>query len=135
MQEVSYEGYGPGGIALVIDTLTDNKNRTNQAVSMILREHGGHLGSAGATGFCLNLKEFWKLVLNQAVKTMNWKLLMPEREDIEKDDGVIFVYTKPNEFSSVKKKLEEKGFKIISAQLLKLAKVLLEISDPKILKK
>ena len=135
MQEVSYEGYGPGGIALVIDTLTDNKNRTNQAVSMILREHGGHLGSAGATGFLFESKGVLEIGSKSGGENDELEIIDAGAEDIEKDDGVIFVYTKPNEFSSVKKKLEEKGFKIISAQLLKLAKVLVEISDPKILEK
>lgn len=135
MQEVSYEGYGPGGIALVIDTLTDNKNRTNQAVRMILRKYGGHLGSEGATRHLFELKGILEIQPKVGGENDELEIIDAGAEDIEKDDDVIFVYTKPNELGAVKKKLEEKDFKIISAQLLKLAKNLVEIADPEIIRK
>ncbi|MBI4994595.1 YebC/PmpR family DNA-binding transcriptional regulator [Candidatus Peregrinibacteria bacterium] len=132
MQEVTYEGYGPGGIALVIDALTDNKNRTNQTIRMILQKHGGHLGSTGATSFLFELKGVLQVQGNESDEL---EIIDAGAEDIEKDNDVIFVYTKPNELGLVKKKLEEKGFKIISAQLEKMAKNSIKITDPKIIEK
>lgn len=135
MQEVSYEGYGPGGVALVIDTLTDNKNRTNQAVRMILREYGGHLGSEGATRHLFELKGVLEVQPRSDDDNDELEIIDAGAEDIEKDNDVIFVYTKPNELDATKKKLEEKGFKVVSAQLLKLAKNLVEMADPKVVEK
>lgn len=135
MQEVSYEGYGPGGIALMIDTLTDNKNRTNQAIRMILREYGGHLGSEGATRHLFESKGILEVQPRSDDDNDELEIIDAGAEDIEKDNDVIFVYTKPNELDAVRKKLEEKDFKILSAQLEKIAKNLIEIADPKIAEK
>lgn len=135
MQEVSYEGYGPGGIALVIDTLTDNKNRTNQSVRMILQEYGGHLGSAGATKHLFELKGVLKIKQKAGGENDELEIIDAGAEDIEVGEGEIFVYTKPNELATVKKKLEEKKFTVESAELEKIAKNLIKITDPRITEK
>lgn len=135
VQEISYEGYGPGGIALVIDTLTDNKNRTNQAVRMILQEYGGHLGSAGATSFLFELKGVIKIKPRAGDENDELEIIDAGAEDIETVEDEIFVYTKSNQLDVVKKKLEEKGFTVESAQLEKIAKNRIKITDSKIAEK
>lgn len=138
MQEVTYEGYGPGGIALVIDILTDNKNRTNQAVRMILQEYGGHLGGAGATSFLFDVKGELCVKPKDGRENDELEIIDAGAEDIEasiEEAEEFIVYTAAGVLWEVKKNLEAKGFSVISAQLTKIPKNLVTISDTAVIKK
>lgn len=135
LEEVSYEGYGPGGIAVIVDTLTDNKNRTLQTVRKIFQKHGGALGSAGATSFLFETKG----VINVKQKTNadqdSLDTIDAGAEDIQETSEGLTIYTSPDDLMKVKDKLKEKGFFVQSAGLNKLAKNLIEITDATIAKK
>lgn len=129
MQEVTYEGFGPGGIAFVVDALTDNKNRTNQTVRNILQKFGGHLGSAGSTGFLFEVKGMLRVKGRGEREKNELEMIDAGAEDIEEEEGNFLVYTAASELGRVKKNLEDKGFTVESAELTKVPKNRVEISD------
>lgn len=131
MQEVTYEGFGPGGVALVIETLTDNKNRTNQTVRNLLQEYGGHLGSVGATSFLFDTKGIIRVKARGQRENDELEIIDSGAHDIdiEEAENVFIVYTAANELGEVKKKLVGKGFQVASAELTKVPKNLVEVTD------
>lgn len=135
MQEAAYEGFGPGGVALVIDTLTDNKNRTNQTVRNLLQEYGGHLGSAGATSFLFENKGMLRVRQKGQREADELEIIDAGAEEIEAEEKEFVVYTAAAELGKVKKNLEEKGFIVESAELAKAPKNLVEITDEAVAKK
>lgn len=134
-QEITYEAYGPGGIALVIDTLTDNKNRTSQFVKTALQKHGGSLGSIGSTSFLFETKGVIAVKEKAARDSDELELIDAGAEDIEEGDGVFILYTRPNELGTVKSKLQEKSFVIESAEVTKVPKNTIQIADSSVAKK
>lgn len=135
MQEATYEGYGPGGIALVVDVLTDNKNRTNQTVRGILQKFGGSLAGIGATSFLFELRGIICAKQKGNKEEDELAIIDSGAADIEEQDGGFVIYTVPNELSEVKKKLEGKGFSVESSQLSKVPKNLVSVTDPESAKK
>lgn len=137
MQEVIYEGFGPGGVALVIETLTDNKNRTNQTVRNLLQEYGGHLGSVGATSFLFDTQGMIRVKAKGQRENDELEIIDSGAHDIdiEEAENIFIVYTAANELGDVKKKLVDKGFQVASAELTKVPKNLIEITDASVAKK
>jgi len=116
--EVVYEGYGPGGIALYIEALTDNKNRTVAEIRHILTKHGGSLGENGSVAWMFDKKG---VVSIPAANTTEDDLMMivldAGAEDIEQDDDVFLVKSEPANLEAVKTALEENGVAFDSADL------------------
>ena len=135
MEEITYEAYGPGGIALVIDTLTDNKNRTSQFVRTALQKHGGSLGSMGSTSFLFETKGVIAVNAKTDRDNDELELIDAGAEDIEETEGGFIVYCSANECAGVKKKLQEKSFTVESAELTKVPKNTVHITDPAVAKK
>lgn len=136
LQEITYEGYGPGGIALLIETLTDNKNRTSQIIRNILQDNGGTMGAVGSTSFLFEKKGVLNLKAKGEKESAELAIIDAGAEDIEEtEDGGFVVYTAANALSEVKKKLEAVGFKIESAQFVYVPKNLVEVKDPAIAEK
>jgi YebC/PmpR family DNA-binding regulatory protein len=116
-ENVLYEGYGPGGVALLIEALTDNRNRTGAEVRHILGKHGGSLGEPGSVGY---LFEKRGIVVVDAERYSEDDL-MPAIEagalDIGVDDDVFEVITEPSDFQAVRDALEEAGIELQSAEV------------------
>src|SRR3990167_672519 len=118
LEEVSYEGFGPGGIALIIEGITDNTNRTLSEVKVILNQNNGKMAGEGGVKGMFERKG--DIVINNGQKSINkeeFELAAIDMgaDDIQWGDGEIYVYTKPEDLDNVKKTLEEKEFKIESA--------------------
>lgn len=128
-QEVTYEGYGPGGVALLIDCLTDNKNRTNQVVRTVLQNHGGNIGSQGATSFLFEPKGFLEVKMKSERDSDELEIIDAGAEDLENLGDNFAVYTEPSDLGKVKKILEEKKFDVMSTKLLKEAKNLVSVDE------
>jgi len=117
-EEVTYEGYGPGGVAVYIETLTDNKNRTVGEVRHVLTKHGGNLGSSGCVGYLFEKKG----VITFEHEGVDSDALMEAALDaaaedvVESDDTLAVVTTVPH-FESVKRALEEAGFAAVAAEI------------------
>jgi YebC/PmpR family DNA-binding regulatory protein len=114
--EITYEGYGPEGVAVLVETLTDNKNRTVSSVRSLFSKNGGNLGESGSVSFLFSKKG----VLTLANSTEDLELFVIESgaEDVQQEEnGNLEVITNVKNFFSLKKKLEEIGAEIISAEM------------------
>lgn len=136
LQEIMYEGYAPGGVALLIEVLTDNKNRTNQMVRTILQKHGGSLGIMGSTSFLFERKGVLRIKAKGDRDNDELEIIDAGAEDIEEGLETGFsIYTAANRLAEVKKNLETKGFSVESAQLQYVPKNLVKVNDSEICKK
>ncbi len=118
LEGVSYEGFGPGGIALIIDGITDNSNRTLGEIKSILNQNGGKMAGEGAVRWMFDRKGV--ITISDEGKTKeDLEMLAIElgADDIKSEGNNLNVYTKPEDFEPVKKALEEKQIKINSASL------------------
>ncbi len=118
-EELTYEGYGPAGSAVIIKTLTDNKNRTVDFVRTAMRKHGGSLGNSGCVSFTFTTMgviviERTPDLEEDAVMEM---ALDAGADDFIAEDDAFVVNTSVADFSSVRKYLEDKGLNFFSAQI------------------
>lgn len=131
LEEVKYEGYGPAGVAVIVEAATDNKNRTSQEIKNLFERVGGALAGPGSVSFQFDSSG---LLLVQKVDNSEeqmLKLIDLGVEDIEETEDGIEVYVKPAEVGELKKRLEGAGFKILRADLVARPKNLVTISEPK----
>ena len=110
-EEMSFEGYGPDGIAILVECLTDNNNRTVGSVRSIFTKHGGHLATSGSVSFLFDRKGIFVVPLKEEMDQEDFELEMIDAgaESMEKNDDLIIVTTAFEDFGSVSKKLEELG--------------------------
>ena len=117
-EEIRYEGYGPGGVAIIIDCLTDNVNRTAPEMRLLFEKAGGNLAKPGAVSYGFASKG---LFLIEASKVTEEKLMEiaieAGAEDVVEADGAWEVTTEPADFLTVKETLEKAGIETDSAQL------------------
>jgi YebC/PmpR family DNA-binding regulatory protein len=130
LEEVSYEGFGPGGIALIIEGITDNTNRTLTDVKVILNQNGGKMAGEGAVRWMFDRKGIITIKSEEKTKE-DLELLAIESgaEDLRWNKDTLDIYTKPENFEKIKKALEEKQIKIESASLDMIAKEEVELSE------
>ncbi|MCU0303110.1 MAG: YebC/PmpR family DNA-binding transcriptional regulator [Thermoanaerobaculales bacterium] len=119
-EEVHYEGYGPGGVAVLLQTLTDNRNRTTPEVRHLFTKHGGNLGENGCVSWLFSRRG---LLLIERADGLNEDALMERAldagaEDLDTDDEDYFrVYTAAEELHVVKERLEESGVEVANAEI------------------
>ena len=120
--ELVYEGYAPGGVAIIVDTLTDNKNRTAADVRSTLTKLGGSLGSSGCVSYMFQTKG---VITYDASKYSEEEIfnaaLENGAEDVSTEDGVIEVTTSPADFGSVLEAMQAAGFEQESADVSRIA--------------
>jgi len=111
MEEIRYEGYGPSGVALIIDCMTDNSQRTVADVRHALGKHGGNLGTSGSVAF--QFKHVGELIVDTSKPGAEDKLLEAAldagADDVQSEDGESIVLTSPENFEAVKKALAGAG--------------------------
>ncbi len=109
-EEIIYEGYGPGGVAVIVESMTDNRNRTVSEIRNIFSKAGGNMGEAGCVSWMFHKKGY--LVVSRA-KVDEDKLMTlaldAGAEDMQPEDDNFVVTTAPNDFEKVKKVLEDAG--------------------------
>lgn len=118
-EEVYYEGYGPGGVAVMLQVLTDNRNRTTAELRHLFTKHGGNLGETGCVGFLFK-KQGYLIVPKSAGSedAVMEAALEAGAEDFFADDPELFeIYTAPEELHQVKGALEARGFGIEQAKI------------------
>lgn len=118
-EELTYEGYGPAGSAVIIKTLTDNKNRTVDYVRTVMRKHGGSLGNSGCVSFTFTNTG---IIVIERTPSLSEDAVMEYALDAGADDVICTddafeVRTSPTEFSAVRKYLEEKGLNFFEAEI------------------
>ena len=119
-QEIRYEAYGPGGVALLIDALTDNRNRTVSDVRSTLTKAGGSLGETGSVAWTFEQKGVVLIDLGDGVDEEDLELQAIDAgaEDIEVDGGVLEIVTAPADVETVRSGLEGNGATIASAEVI-----------------
>ena len=120
MQEIRYEGYGPSGVALIIDTMTDNPVRTVADVRHALSKHGGNLGTSGSVAF--QFKRLGELVFDTSAAGSDDRILETAIEagadDVVSENGVSEVLCAPEQFEAVKAALRAAGFEPAQADIV-----------------
>lgn len=118
-QEVTYEGYGPHGIAIYVECTTDNTNRTVQNVRFLFNKYGGSLGTNGSLEFLFHRKGYFQIVKPGDFDEDQFTLEIIDggAEDLEIEDEYITVTTAFEDFGSMQKKLDEMGIEVESAEL------------------
>ena len=117
-ESITYEGYGPGGDAVIVETLTDNRNRTAADIRHYFDKFGGNLGTSGCVSFLFQEKGVL-LIEGEAMDedAMMEVCLDAGAEDFEFSEQGVTVTTAPSEFSAVREQLEQKGYSFASAQV------------------
>jgi len=124
LEELTYEGFGPGGVAMLIDVLTDNRNRTSGEVRKILDRAGGKLGSAGNVAFLFERKGLFVVEAKGLDEdTLMGIALDAGADDLQRDGDAFEITCDPTAFGQVQAALEKAGVKPVSAQISQLAKV------------
>ena len=109
-EAVRYEGYGPGGIAIMIDCLTDNRNRTASFVRSTLTKRGGNLGTDGSVSYLFKRRGVLILDKEYDEDKLMEDVLELDIEDLVSEEDSYVIYTKPENFISVKETLENMGY-------------------------
>ena len=120
--ELTYEGYAPGGVALIIDTLTDNKNRTASDVRAALTKGGGTLGATGCVSYMFQTKGIITYDGEQYSEEELFEVALENgADDVVAEDGIIEVITAPADFATVLEAMQAAGFEPMSAEGEKVA--------------
>ena len=119
-EEITYEGYGPNGVAVIVEASTDNKNRTAADVRHVFDKAGGNLGTSGCVSYMFNKKGV--IVIEKASTTMEEDEIMmlaleAGAEDFGSEGEVYEITTQPSDFSAVREKLEEAGLEFLEAEV------------------
>lgn len=127
VQEVMYEGYGPGGVAILAEAATDNINRTYPEVRLAFSKHGGNLAEKGAVAFQFDRKGMIR------VKGSGDELLMQAldagAEDMQEEGGESVIYTAPTDLAKVRDALHAAGIEILEAELTYVPNVTVAVAD------
>lgn len=136
-KEMTYEGYAPGGVAVILDVVTDNTNRTASEVRHLFDKHGGQLGATGCVSWMFDFKGVIELEIPAGKDEDDIIMLALDAgaEDVTVDGNVATVYTDPGEFSQVRETLEKSGLVFLSADRTMLPKNTVEITDPEMVEK
>ena len=129
LQETVYEGFGPGGVAVIVEATTDNKIRTTAEVKNIFDKNGGTLGNPGSVSYQFQLKgQITVLKENKSIDDIFLAAADSGAEDVEEAGDEVIIYTKPEELTKVREKLESQ-FKIVDAQLMRKPQVSVSVTE------
>ena len=131
-EEITYEGYGPGGVAVLVDCMTDNKNRTVADIRHYFSKSGGNLGESGCVAWMFDKKG--TILVDKATieeDELLDKALESGAEDVVEEDNVFQVVTAPDDFESVREALEADGVKFIEATVSMVPQNTIDVSEEK----
>lgn len=128
IQEVVYEGYGPGGVAILVECATDNINRTYPEVRLAFTKHGGNMAEKGAVAFQFERKGMIRVEGNG--DDLLLKALDAGADDVQEEGDESVIYTEPKKLAEVRDNLNRAGLKILDSELTFVPKQTIEIKDP-----
>jgi len=129
-EEISYEGYGHNGVGIVVDVMTDNKNRTVAELRHIFSKYGGNLAETGAVSWNFEQKGYFNVpAVGLDEDEFMMQALEAGAEDIELSDENFDVYTSPTDFHTVLANFETLGFPVLNAELTKIPKNTVNADD------
>jgi len=133
LEEATYEGYGPGGIGIIIETATDNKNRTYPEVRSALTKNGGSIAEAGSVAFQFMRKGVIRVAASGEDALLT--ILDAGAEDAVEEGGEVIVYTGQKELAKVRTALVGAGLDVKEAELQYVPNTQVEINDPEVARK
>jgi YebC/PmpR family DNA-binding regulatory protein len=116
-EELTFEGYGPGGVAVLIEAMTDNKNRTLPEIRTIFAKHGGNLSEAGSVRFLFQKKGYITIEKDKATEDQVMEAAIEAGAEDVTSDGDHEIQTSPESFAAVKEALEKKGLPLAVAEI------------------
>ncbi|MCA9323593.1 YebC/PmpR family DNA-binding transcriptional regulator [Candidatus Saccharibacteria bacterium] len=129
LQEVTYEGYGPGGVAIIVECATDNTNRTYPEVRTVFTKRGGSIGEKGSVAFQFDRKGV--ITVGASGEEALLTVLDAGAEDAVEEDGELIVYTDPKELGKVRDAIKAAGLTITDAELSYEPNTTVELDDEK----
>lgn len=130
-EEITYEGYGPGGVAVIVDAATDNRNRTAGDIRHYFDKFGGNLGQTGSVSFMFNKKGV--ILIEKVRKIVEDELMMEAieagAEDFTTEEDYFEITTDPNHFSNIRIALENKGYEFIEAEVSMIPTMMTKLPD------
>lgn len=130
LEEVTYEGFGPGGVGIIVEATTDNRNRTVQEIKQIFDRNGGSLATPNSVAY--NFDVVGLITLSSSASgddSTMLKLIDLGVEDIIADEKGLYVYTKMNELGSIRKQLEDAGLPVEDSHIVRRAKMNVSVDD------
>jgi YebC/PmpR family DNA-binding regulatory protein len=136
LEEITYEGYGPGGTALLVHTLTENRNRTVAEVRNAFHRNGGNMGENGCVDWLFEGKGIIEVEIQEhdpdEMSLEAIDLGADDVDPVEADDTTMTIYTDPSDLEKVRQALEAKKYKVGKAESTMLPKTKIELSDEKV---
>jgi YebC/PmpR family DNA-binding regulatory protein len=130
LQEITYEGYGPGGTAILVDVMTDNRNRTAAELRAAFTRAGGNLGEPGSVAWQFESRGVITVNAgNGDAETVELAAIDAGAEDVKTEDGVVEITTAPADLESVRRALTEGKVAIASAEQSMIAKITVDLDD------
>ncbi|ARS34245.1 YebC/PmpR family DNA-binding transcriptional regulator [Pontibacter actiniarum] len=137
--QVNYEGYGPGGVAVYVECLTDNINRTVQNLRTMFNKSGGSLGTSGSVEYLFDRKGVFVAHRNPEQPIDEDELLLEladgGAEEVEFEEGYMTIYSAMEDFGALQKKVEELNLDLESADLQRLPQTTVKVEDPEAVRK
>ena len=136
-EEITYEGYGPGNLAVYVEIVTDNRNRIAAEMRHIFSKAGGNLGATGSVAWMFDKKG--QIIIERTALMDEDEVMMEAldagAEDFVPQDDAFEVYTAPSDFSAVREALEGKGYTFLSAEVAMIPQNTVDITDPETVEK
>lgn len=136
-EEITYEGYAPGGIAVIVNVVTDNRNRTAADIRHIFDKNGGSLGQTGSVSYLFDYKGV--IVIEREPGMDEDEVMMNALEagaqDVVVSDDAFEISTAPNDFSTVRETLEKQGYTFLSAERAQVPQMTNAVTDEEVLQK
>jgi YebC/PmpR family DNA-binding regulatory protein len=128
--EMVLEGYGPSGVAILVQALTDNRNRTVQDVRNIFSRHGGNLGESGCVAWLFDSRGLITITTNELdTEKLALEAIDAGAEDVTAERNFVAIYTRPQELEMVRRALEEKNLPLTSSELSLVPKTMIELEE------
>ncbi len=136
-EEITYEGYGPNGIAIIVDVVTDNRNRTAAEMRHLFDKSGGSMGNTGCVSWMFDRKGLLVIERDPAIDEDELMMVALDAgaEDFVPMDDVFEVYTAVPDFSAVRESLEAAGYSFLTAELSRIPQNTVEANDPELVDK
>lgn len=133
-EEIVYEGYAPGGVAVIVDTISDNRNRTASDIRHCFAKYGGNMGQTGSVGFMFDTRGVLVVERQPGMDEDDMMMMALDAgaEDVRADDDVFEILTDPNEFGKVREALEQQGLTFLSAEVQKIPQNTVAVPDPEV---
>jgi YebC/PmpR family DNA-binding regulatory protein len=131
-EEVTYEGYGAGGVAVLIEAMTDNRNRTVSDVRHLFSKHGGNLGENGCVNWMFDKRGYFAIGRSALTEVAFMELALEVgAEDISIEEELFEIYSRPEDYAAIREALDERGVELEASQLAMLPQstVKLEADD------